>query len=399
MNYKILAAEMRRTILKNISILGVTGSIGTQALDVIDKSRNDLKLIGVTAHKNYKKLIEVIEKFKPAYAGITDEESYKIVSDYCKTNNVDITLFSGEGALDEVATLEEIDTVLTSVVGIVGLKPTIKAIEAGKDIALANKETLVVAGDIVKAAAKKHGVSILPVDSEHGAIFQCLQGNKNQKVRRILLTASGGPFRGRKREELMEITPSQALKHPKWNMGRKISIDSSTLVNKGLEVIEAHFLFDVDYDQIEVVVHPQSIIHSMVEYRDNSIIAQLGTTDMRLPIQYALSYPDRWEAVAEPVDFRTLGQLTFEGPDMETFRCLKLAYKAGRMGGNMTAIYNGANEIAVSLFLAEKIKYLQIEEIIEDCMDNFEHVKNPDINQVLNIDKEVREYVLKKYCK
>ena len=182
-------------------------------------------------------------------------------------------------------------------------------------------------------------------------------------------------------------------------MGRKISIDSSTLVNKGLEVIEAHFLFDVDYDQIEVVVHPQSIIHSMVEYRDNSIIAQLGTTDMRLPIQYALSYPDRWEAVAEPVDFRTLGQLTFEGPDMETFRCLKLAYKAGRMGGNMTAIYNGANEIAVSLFLAEKIKYLQIEEIIEDCMDNFEHVKNPDINQVLNIDKEVREYVLKKYCK
>lgn len=399
MNYKILAAEMRRTILKNISILGVTGSIGTQALDVIDKSGNDLKLIGVTAHKNYKKLIEVIEKFKPAYAGITDEESYKIVSDYCKTNNVDITLFSGEGALEEVATLEEIDTVLTSVVGIVGLKPTIKAIEAGKDIALANKETLVVAGDIVKAAAKKHGVSILPVDSEHGAIFQCLQGNKNQKVRRILLTASGGPFRGRKREELMEITPSQALKHPKWNMGRKISIDSSTLVNKGLEVIEAHFLFDVDYDQIEVVVHPQSIIHSMVEYRDNSIIAQLGTTDMRLPIQYALSYPDRWEAVAEPVDFRTLGQLTFEGPDMDTFRCLKLAYKAGRMGGNMTAIYNGANEIAVSLFLAEKIKYLQIEEIIEDCMDNFEHVKNPDINQVLNIDKEVREYVLKKYCK
>lgn len=399
MNYKILAAEMRRTILKNISILGVTGSIGTQALDVIDKSGNDLKLIGVTAHKNYKKLIEVIEKFKPAYAGITDEESYKIVSDYCKTNNVDITLFSGERALEEVATLEEIDTVLTSVVGIVGLKPTIKAIEAGKDIALANKETLVVAGDIVKAAAKKHGVSILPVDSEHGAIFQCLQGNKNQKVRRILLTASGGPFRGRKREELMEITPSQALKHPKWNMGRKISIDSSTLVNKGLEVIEAHFLFDVDYDQIEVVVHPQSIIHSMVEYRDNSIIAQLGTTDMRLPIQYALSYPDRWESVAEPVNFRTLGQLTFEGPDMDTFRCLKLAYKAGRMGGNMTAIYNGANEIAVSLFLDEKIKYLQIEEIIEDCMDNFEHVKNPDINQVLNIDKEVREYVLKKYCK
>lgn len=240
-------------------------------------------------------------------------------------------------------------------------------------------------------------MKIVPVDSEHGAIFQCLQGNNRNEVNKIILTASGGPFRGKTRDDLKEITPKEALKHPKWNMGKKISIDSSTLVNKGLEVIEAHYLFDVDYEDIEVVVHPQSIIHSMVEYKDNSIIAQLGSTDMRLPIQYALTYPVRKKAVANPLDFRTLKELTFEQPDMETFRCLKLAYKAGKLGGNMTAIYNGANEIAVDLFLNNKIKYLQIEEIIEDCMNKFEHVKNPNLEEVLNIDKEVREYVLKRY--
>ena len=383
--------------LKNISILGVTGSIGTQALDVIKDKENEIELIGVTAHKNFEKLIEIIKEFNPKYVGITDEKCFEKVKCFCEDNKKEVILYGGEGTLEKIATLDEIDTVLTSVVGIVGLKPTIKAIEAKKNIALANKETLVVAGDIVKTAAKKNNVKIVPVDSEHGAIFQCLQGNNRNEVNKIILTASGGPFRGKTRDDLKEITPKEALKHPKWNMGRKISIDSSTLVNKGLEVIEAHYLFDVDYEDIEVVVHPQSIIHSMVEYKDNSIIAQLGSTDMRLPIQYALTYPVRKKAVANPLDFRTLKELTFEQPDMETFRCLKLAYKAGKLGGNMTAIYNGANEIAVDLFLNNKIKYLQIEEIIEDCMNKFEHVKNPNLEEVLNIDKEVREYVLKRY--
>ncbi|MDU1411582.1 MAG: 1-deoxy-D-xylulose-5-phosphate reductoisomerase [Clostridium sp.] len=383
--------------MKNISILGVTGSIGTQALDVIKDKENEIELIGVTAHKNFEKLIEIIKEFNPKYVGITDEKCFEKVKCFCEDNKKEVILYGGEGALEKIATLDEIDTVLTSVVGIVGLKPTIKAIEAKKNIALANKETLVVAGDIVKTAAKKNNVKIVPVDSEHGAIFQCLQGNNRNEVNKIILTASGGPFRGKTRDDLKEITPKEALKHPKWNMGRKISIDSSTLVNKGLEVIEAHYLFDVDYEDIEVVVHPQSIIHSMVEYKDNSIIAQLGSTDMRLPIQYALTYPVRKKAVANPLDFRTLKELTFEQPDMETFRCLKLAYKAGKLGGNMTAIYNGANEIAVDLFLNNKIKYLQIEEIIEDCMNKFEHVKNPNLEEVLNIDKEVREYVLKRY--
>ena len=383
--------------MKNISILGVTGSIGTQALDVIKDKENEVKLIGITAHKNFEKLIEIIKEFNPQYVGITDEQCFEKVKCFCERNKKEVILYRGEEALEKIATLEEIDTVLTSVVGIVGLKPTIKAIEAKKNIALANKETLVVAGDIVKIAAKKNNVKIVPVDSEHGAIFQCLQGNNRNEVNKIILTASGGPFRGKTRDDLKEITPKEALKHPKWNMGKKISIDSSTLVNKGLEVIEAHYLFDVDYEDIEVVVHPQSIIHSMVEYKDNSIIAQLGSTDMRLPIQYALTYPVRKKAVANPLDFRTLKELTFEQPDMETFRCLKLAYKAGKLGGNMTAIYNGANEIAVDLFLNNKIKYLQIEEIIEDCMNKFEHVKNPNLEEVLNIDKEVREYVLKRY--
>lgn len=383
--------------MKNISILGVTGSIGTQALDVIREKQNEINLVGITGHKNYNKLLDIIKEFKPKYIGITDEECYEKILAYSKKNNLKAEIFCGSEALEKIATLEEVDTVLTSVVGIVGLKPTVKAIEAKKNIALANKETLVVAGDIVKAKAKEHGVEIIPVDSEHGAIFQCLLGNKNDEVSKIILTASGGPFRGKKRSDLMDITPAEALKHPKWNMGKKISIDSSTLVNKGLEVIEAHFLFDLDYDNIEVVVHPQSVIHSMVEYVDGSIIAQLGSTDMRLPIQYALTYPFRKKRVANSLSFKEVKELTFEEPDLNTFKCLALAYEAGRLGGNMTAIYNGANEIAVELFLNEKIRYLQIEEIIEECMNNFDHVKNPTLDEVLLIDKLVREYVIKKY--
>lgn len=383
--------------MKNISILGVTGSIGTQALDVIREKQNEINLVGITGHKNYNKLLDIIKEFKPKYIGITDEECYEKILAYSKKSNLKAEIFCGSEALEKIATLEEVDTVLTSVVGIVGLKPTVKAIEAKKNIALANKETLVVAGDIVKAKAKEHGVEIIPVDSEHGAIFQCLLGNKKDEVSKIILTASGGPFRGKKRSDLMDITPAEALKHPKWNMGKKISIDSSTLVNKGLEVIEAHFLFDLDYDNIEVVVHPQSVIHSMVEYVDGSIIAQLGSTDMRLPIQYALTYPFRKKRVANSLSFKEVKELTFEEPDLNTFKCLALAYEAGRLGGNMTAIYNGANEIAVELFLNEKIRYLQIEEIIEECMNNFDHVKNPTLDEVLLIDKLVREYVIKKY--
>ncbi len=385
--------------MKNISILGVTGSIGTQALDVIRDAENGVRLVGVTAHRNFEKLVDIIEEFKPKYIGVTDSDCFGKVKEYCEKANMNCELYSGEEALEKIATLEEVDTVLTSVVGIAGLKPTIKAIRAKKNIALANKETLVVAGDIVMSEAKENGVEILPVDSEHGAIFQCLQGNESKDVNKIILTASGGPFRGRKRDELKTIIPSQALKHPKWNMGRKISIDSSTLVNKGLEVIEAHFLFGVDYENIEVIVHPQSIVHSMVEYVDNSIIAQLGSTDMRLPIQYALCYPERNRAVAHSLSFKEASTLTFEEPDMDTFRCLKLAYEAGKMGGNMPAIYNGANEIAVELFLDEKISYLQIEEIIESSMKEFEFVEKPTLDQVLDIDRRVREYVLKKYVK
>lgn len=385
--------------VKNISILGVTGSIGTQALDVIRNAENGVRLIGVTAHKNFEKLVDIINEFKPKYIGVTDTFCFERIKEYCEEANICCEIYGGEEALEKIATLEEIDTVLTSVVGIAGLKPTIKAIRAKKNIALANKETLVVAGDIVIEEARKNNVNILPVDSEHGAIFQCLQGNEKKEVNKIILTASGGPFRGKKREELKNITPSQALKHPKWNMGRKISIDSSTLVNKGLEVIEAHFLFGIDYENIEVIVHPQSIVHSMVEYVDGSIIAQLGSTDMRLPIQYALCYPKRNRAIANTLSFKDVAMLTFEEPDMDTFKCLKLAYKAGKMGGNMPAIYNGANEIAVELFLNEKISYLQIEEIIENSMEEFEFVEKPTLDQVLDIDKRVREYVLKKYVK
>lgn len=383
--------------MKNISILGVTGSIGTQTLDVIRNSNKKIKLIGISANKSYSMVIDIIQEFKPKYVAMMDYESYLKVKSYCEETNREIQVLSGIEGLNKVATLEEIDIVVTSVVGMIGLIPTISAIRAKKHIALANKETLVVAGEIVMREAKENGVQILPVDSEHCAIFQSLQGNNYNEVDKVILTASGGPFRGKKREELKDITPEQALKHPKWNMGKKISIDSSTLVNKGLEVIEAHFLFGVDYDNIQVVIHPQSIIHSMVEYIDGSVIAQLGSTDMRLPIQYALNYPERGQSIAEKLDFYSLSSLTFEKPDMDTFQCLSLAYDAGKAGGNMPAIFNGANEIAVELFLNNKIKYLQIEEIIRECMMNFEHITNPTLEQIIDIDKRTREYVLNKY--
>lgn len=385
--------------MKNISILGATGSIGTQTLDVIRNSEDEIKLIGITANSSVEKMKDIIKEFKPKYVGMMDESSANDIKEFCKKEYPNIEVLKGMDGLVKIATLDEIDTVVTSVVGMIGLKPTIAAIEAKKDIALANKETLVVAGELVMKKAKENNVKILPVDSEHSAIFQSLSGYNNKDINKIILTASGGPFRGKTTEDLKDVTVKEALKHPKWNMGQKISIDSATLMNKGLEVIEAHFLFDTDYDNIEVVVHPQSIIHSMVEYKDASVIAQLGTPDMRLPIQYALNYPERKGMIANPLNFYELGALTFEKPDLETFKCLRFAYEAGKIGGLAPTILNGANEEAVALLLDEKIKFLQIAEIIEECMNVFKdnYYDEITLDSVIELDKKVREYIRMKW--
>ena len=385
--------------MKNISILGATGSIGTQTLDVIRNSGEKINLIGITANSTVDKIKEIIREFEPKYVAMMDENSAQFIKEFCSNEYPTIQVLSGIDGLIKVATLEEIDTVVTSVVGMIGLKPTMAAIEAKKDIALANKETLVVAGELVMNKAKENNVKILLVDSEHSAIFQSLSGYKNKDINKILLTASGGPFRGKTIEDLKDVTVKEALKHPKWNMGQKISIDSATLMNKGLEVIEAHFLFDCDYDNIEVIVHPQSIIHSMVEYKDASVIAQLGSPDMRLPIQYALNYPERKEMIAKPVNFYELGALTFEKPDLETFKCLRFAYEAGKIGGLAPTILNGANEEAVALLLKEKIKFLQIAEIIEECMSVFKenYYDELTLDNIIELDKKVREYIRMKW--
>ncbi|MCH5138999.1 1-deoxy-D-xylulose-5-phosphate reductoisomerase, partial [Clostridiaceae bacterium UIB06] len=351
--------------MKRLTILGATGSIGTQTLEVIRKEQENFELVAVSANSNSNKIIDIINEFGPIYVVLTEERAYRKVKEYCLDNSLKCKVLFGMEGLNIIASLPEVDIVVTSVVGMIGLVPTLKAIQAGKDIALANKETLVVGGKLVISQAKKHNVKILPVDSEHGAIFQCLQGNRQSDVNKILLTASGGPFRGKKKEELLDVTVDEALKHPRWNMGKKISIDSATLMNKGLEVIEAHWIFDISYDNIQVVVHPQSIIHSMVEYRDGSIIAQLGSTDMKLPIQYALNYPNREDAVTNKLNFYDMENLTFEKPDMDTFKALKLSYDAGKVGGTMPAILNAANEAAVELFLDKRIKFLQIGNILE----------------------------------
>ncbi|MGG7175993.1 1-deoxy-D-xylulose-5-phosphate reductoisomerase [Clostridium paraputrificum] len=385
--------------MKRLSILGATGSIGIQTLDVIRKAKEELKLVGATANSSTDKMKEIIEEFNPKYVGMMDEESAKEIDAFCKSLNLDIEVYSGMEGLTKIATIEEVDMVVTSVVGMIGLKPTMAAIEAKKDIGLANKETLVVAGELVMNAAKENGVSILPVDSEHSAIFQSLRGNDINSLKKIILTASGGPFRGRKIEELKEITVDQALKHPNWSMGRKITIDSATLMNKGLEVIEAHWLFNCEYENIQVVVHPQSIIHSMVEYKDASIIAQLGSPDMRLPIQYAINYPLRKKEVAKSIDFYEISQLTFEKPDMDTFKCLKLAYEAGKRGGLMPTVLNGSNEVLVQLFLDKKIKFLEIGDIIEDTMIKFEDEMSKELtlDNIIDLDKRVREYLVDKW--
>lgn len=382
--------------MKGLSILGATGSIGEQTLDVIRKSGDKFKLIGATANSSVDKMKDLINEFKPKVVAMMKEECAKELENYCKENNIETIVLSGMYGLIEVATLKETDIVVTSVVGMIGLRPTMAAIEAKKDIALANKETLVVAGELVMKKAKEMNVKILPVDSEHSAIFQSLQGNDKNSLEKIILTASGGPFRGKVEEDLKNVSVKEALNHPKWSMGSKISIDSATLMNKGLEVIEAHWLFNCDYDKIQVVVHPESIVHSMVQYKDASIIAQLGSQDMRLPIQYALNHPKREEQIAKPIDFYEISKLTFEKPDKETFRCLQLAFIAGKKGGVMPAILNAANEVAVSLFLNEKIKFLEIAHIIEDAMNKFENKMNVEltIDNVIDIDKEVRDYVI-----
>ena len=383
--------------MKNICILGATGSIGIQTLDVIRKEKHKFKLVGISANSNHGKLIKIIQEFQPRIAAVVEKEAYLIVKNYCKTNNINTEILYGMDGLTVISTMEEVDIVVTSIVGMVGLIPTLNAIKAGKDIALANKETLVVGGEIVMAAAIKNNIKILPVDSEHGAIFQCLQGNSIDDVSKIILTASGGPFRGKTKDELSIVAVKDALNHPKWNMGKKISIDSATLMNKGLEVIEAHWLFKMDYDNIQVVVHPESIIHSMVEYKDGSVMAQLGSTDMRLPIQYALCYPSREKAVVERLDFYNMVNLTFERPDDHTFKCLKLAYDAGRIGGIMPTILNGANEEAVRLLLNNEIKFMQIGDIIEECMCKFGESKSVNIDNILEMDFKVKEYIRKKY--
>ena len=376
--------------MKKIAILGSTGSIGTQTLEVV-RENGDIQVLGLAAGNNIKLLEEQIREFHPKFAAVWSEEKAKELRENVK--DLDVKILSGMDGLIEISVLPESEILVTAIVGMIGLRPTIAAIKAGKDIALANKETLVTAGHIIMPLANEYNVKILPVDSEHSAIFQSLQGNHRSELHKILLTASGGPFRGRTREQLMNIQVEDALKHPNWEMGRKITIDSSTLVNKGLEVIEAKWLFDVDIDQVEVVVHPQSIIHSMVEYVDGAIIAELGTPDMKLPIQYALYYPDRRFLPGDRVSFAQLGQLTFEKPDLETFPGLRLAFEAGKAGGSLPTVYNAANELAVSKFLNRKIKYLEIPEIIETCMRNHKNINNPTVDEILQTEKEVYEFI------
>ncbi len=376
--------------MKKIAILGSTGSIGTQTLEVA-RENGDLEVLGLAAGNNIKLLEEQIREFQPKLVAVWSEEKAKELRENIKDLNVKVV--SGMEGLIEVAILEETTMLVTAIVGMIGIRPTIEAIKAGKDIALANKETLVTAGHIIMPLAREHSVAILPVDSEHSAIFQSLQGNPRKSLHKILLTASGGPFRGKKRRELEHIQVEDALKHPNWEMGRKITIDSSTLVNKGLEVMEAKWLFDVDIDQIEVVVHPQSIIHSMVEYEDGAIIAELGTPDMKLPIQYAIYYPERRYLPGERVNFATLSKLTFEKPDMDTFSGLRLAIEAGKAGGTLPTVYNAANELAVSKFLNRKIKYLEIPEIIEWCMENHKNISCPTVDEILRTEKDVYEQI------
>ena len=379
--------------MKKIAILGSTGSIGTQTLDIV-REQGDIQVVAMAAGSNISLLEAQMREFKPSLVSVWDEKKAKELR--TNTKDLGIKIVSGMEGLLEVSVIPESEILVTAIVGMLGIRPTIAAIKAGKKIALANKETLVTAGHIIIPLAKEYKVPILPVDSEHSAIFQSLQGAGDNKISRILLTASGGPFRGRKADELKNIQVEDALKHPNWSMGRKITIDSSTLVNKGLEVMEAKWLFDVTLDQIQVVVHPQSVIHSAVDYQDGAVIAQLGTPDMRLPIQYALYYPERRNLSGRRLDLFEIADLTFEKPDTDTFRGLALAYQAMEKGGNIPTVYNAANEKAVSLFLDRKISYPEITELIEACMENAEFIDHPDVDEILGTEAAAYEFIEKK---
>ena len=383
-------------MMKNIAILGSTGSIGTQTLDVV-REHGDLSVVALAAGNNIKLLEEQIREFHPKVAAVWDEEKAAVLR--ASVKDCAVTVVCGMDGLLTVATIPDSEILVTAIVGMLGIRPTIAAIKSGKNIALANKETLVTAGHIIMPLAKEYGVSILPVDSEHSAIFQSLNGEHNNKIERILLTASGGPFRGKTKKDLEQVTLEDALKHPNWSMGRKITIDSATLVNKGLEVMEAKWLFGVELEQIVVVVQPQSVIHSMVEYEDGAVIAQLGTPDMRLPIQYALYYPNRRTLSGDRLDFYKLKEITFEEPDTETFRGLALAFDAMKKGGNVPTIFNAANEKAVAKFLNREIRFLEIPEIIESCMNQCSYVENPSVEEILETEKEVYEWIEGRWVK
>ena len=381
--------------MKNIAVLGSTGSIGTQTLDIARKNKDALTVKVLAAGSNVSLIEEQIREFKPEVAVLFNEEKAQELK--VKVADLDVKILSGMDGMIEAATCESVDTVVTSMVGMIGIKPTIAAIKAGKNIALANKETLVTAGHIIMPLIKEYNVSLLPVDSEHSAIFQSMNGENKKRISKILLTASGGPFRGRSYDELKNVTLDDALKHPNWAMGQKITVDSATLVNKGLEVMEASWLFDVPADRIQVVVHPQSVIHSMVEYEDTAVIAQLGCPDMRLPIQYALFYPDRRFLDAKRLDFFEMKSLTFEKPDMETFKGLKFALRASEAGGSLPTVFNAANEEAVAMFINRKIGFTDIYDIIEKSMNRHSVIGNPDIDTILALEKDTRDYIRKNF--
>lgn len=380
--------------MKKITILGSTGSVGTQTLDVVRNNR-DIQVVSLVAGSNIERLEEQIREFRPRVVSVWDEEKAIVLKERVK--DIKVEVLAGMDGMIACAKVEEAEIVVTAVVGMIGIRPTIEAIKAGKNIALANKETLVTAGHIIMPLIKECNVKLFPVDSEHSAIFQCLNGENKRDVSKIILTASGGPFRGKKIEDLKNIQVEDALKHPNWSMGRKITIDSSTMVNKGLEVIEAKWLFDVDFEKIQVVIQPQSVIHSMVEFADGGVIAQLGTPDMRLPIQYALYYPERRNLPGDRLDFYKLSQLTFMEPDMETFRGLKLAYTVGIEGGSLPTVYNAANEKAVAKFLNREISYLEIIDIIEYALERHCKVENPSVADILSIEQETYDRIEERY--
>lgn len=380
--------------MKNIIVLGSTGSIGTQTLDVV-RHNDDMNVVALTAGSNIDLLLEQIQEFSPEVVCVYSEDKAMELKRRLKNGRVKV--MTGMDGMIACATVPSGDIVVAAVVGMIGIRPVIEAIKAKKDIAFANKETLVTAGHIIMPLVSREKVKLLPVDSEHAAIFQCLNGENQKEVKKIILTASGGPFRGKKRDELEKVTLKDALNHPNWSMGKKITIDSSTMVNKGLEVIEAKWLFDVSFDQIQVVIQPQSIIHSMVEFCDGAVMAQLGTPDMRLPIQYALCYPERRERMGEALDFMKMSSITFEQPDMDTFRGLSLAYEAGKIGGSMPTVLNAANEKAVDLFLHEKISYLTMGKIIEETMQNHKVIADPSLDEILAVEQEVYDRIDEKY--